>query len=699
MKFRLIACAAMVAARAYAQETPPIVQVKASADTQRQHDTASRTIVTREEILKFGDANALDVLKRLPGVSVSDGGPRMRGLGAGYTQILINGDRPPPGFSLENLAPEMIEKIEVIRSALAEHSTQAVAGTINVILRKSAGKPSREWRVSATLPAHLPSHTANLGLADKDDAGSYNFNAGVAQGNNHRPEHTDVLETASSGAVTSRREEHDNNRNRFLFFNANSRVNWNLSPGETLGWQAFVNVVRFHADRARDVRLTGGSMLPFARSDYWRKDEVASLRTEVNWSRRWGDGGRIESTLSVSGDDAQRDRISSYDARPGVRTLDRRYDVDSASQRGGWTGKLTLPPARGHSLSMGWDTSRNRQREHELQDETTAAARAVGAADFERESRARLVALAAYVQDEWEIGDGWSLYAGLRRETGETRSSGSGFATVTTRTGVTSPILQALWKLPGGQRRQLRFALARTYKAPATGQLMPRRFLSLVNTELAPDATGNPALRPELARGLDVAFEAYGKDGALFSLAAGTRRITDVIFSAVDRQDGRWVSSPANFGRARTHSLEMEWKGPVPGTPLRYALSAGRHWSHVDAVPGPDNRLARQPRWTANAGGEYRAGPWGAGANLNYTATGWIRITQAQSVYNGVQRNLEGYASYRPTPGSQWRLTAGNLLRQPSLSGSVYADASGRKENAESVVNPAWIRASYERQF
>ena len=35
MKCHLIACAAMVFARAYAQEAPPVVQVKASADTQR----------------------------------------------------------------------------------------------------------------------------------------------------------------------------------------------------------------------------------------------------------------------------------------------------------------------------------------------------------------------------------------------------------------------------------------------------------------------------------------------------------------------------------------------------------------------------------------------------------------------------------------------------------------------------------------
>lgn len=694
MKLRLIACAAMVFARAYAQEIPPVVQVKASADLQRQRDTASRTTITREEILKFGDPNALDVLKRLPGVSVSEGGPRMRGLGAGYTQVLINGDRPPPGFSLENLTPDMIDKIEVMRAATAEYSTQAVAGTINIVLRRSASKPTRDWRAAATFPAHLPSRNAGLGLADKNEDGSYTFNASVVQGNNHRPEHTDALDTEADGSVLSARREDDDSRNRFLFFNVNSRVNWKLSPGETIGLQVFASAVRFHADRSRDVTLDDGSWLPFAHSAYWRKDSNANLRTEASWSRPWGEGGRLESTLSLSGGEDQRDRISSYDAQAGQRTLERRYSVNVDNRRAGWTGKLTLPPARGHALSLGWDVSASRQQEHEAQDETAA-----GDIDFDHNSRARLRNLAAYVQDEWEVGQGWSLYAGLRRETSATRSSGNDYATATTRGGVTSPILQTLWKLPGEQRRQLRFALTRTYKAPSTNQLLPRRFLSLVNTRLTPDNSGNPALKPELARGLDLAYEAYGADGALFSLAAGTRRISDVIFNDVRKQDGRWISAPHNFGRARTSSLELEWKGPVSGTPLRFAFSGGRHWSRVDDVPGPDNRLARQPRWTANAGGEYRAGPWGAGANLTYTATGWVRTTLRQSVYNSVQRTLEGYATLRSSPASQWRLSAGSLLRQPSMSRTVYADDDGRSESADSIGNPAWIRIGYERQF
>jgi len=50
-------------------------------------------------------------------VTVTGNTIRMRGLDAGYTQILVNGERPPPGFSLDNLPPDQIEKIEIVRAA------------------------------------------------------------------------------------------------------------------------------------------------------------------------------------------------------------------------------------------------------------------------------------------------------------------------------------------------------------------------------------------------------------------------------------------------------------------------------------------------------------------------------------------------------------------------------------------------------
>ena len=91
--------------------------VTADAIAERRDSTASKIVVNRDEIVKYGDQTILDVMKRLPGVTVSGAGGRgteirMRGLGSGYTQILVNGERAPPGFSLDTLSPDLIERIE-----------------------------------------------------------------------------------------------------------------------------------------------------------------------------------------------------------------------------------------------------------------------------------------------------------------------------------------------------------------------------------------------------------------------------------------------------------------------------------------------------------------------------------------------------------------------------------------------------------
>lgn len=135
------------------------VAVRGSADSERRNETTTRIVVDRDDLLKYGDRTVLDVLKRQPGVTVVNNEIRMRGLGSGYTQVLVNGDRPPAGFSLDSLAPGSIARIEIMRAATAEFSTQAIAGTINVILRRDASKASRELiagfggAASARIPA------------------------------------------------------------------------------------------------------------------------------------------------------------------------------------------------------------------------------------------------------------------------------------------------------------------------------------------------------------------------------------------------------------------------------------------------------------------------------------------------------------------------------------------------------------------
>ena len=86
-----------------------------------------------------------DILKRTPSTAfVSDilefDGVRLRGLDPGYTQILINGKRVPGAdvdrsFWVDRIPAELVERVEIVRSASANRSGDAVAGALNIVLR------------------------------------------------------------------------------------------------------------------------------------------------------------------------------------------------------------------------------------------------------------------------------------------------------------------------------------------------------------------------------------------------------------------------------------------------------------------------------------------------------------------------------------------------------------------------------------
>jgi iron complex outermembrane receptor protein len=148
---------------------------RASDMDERRNSVAGKQIYGREELDRNGDSNLGDVLKRLPGVTLGGrpgrgGDVRMRGMGSGYTQILLNGERPPAGFSMESLSPDQVERIEIMRGPVAEHSTQAIAGTINIILRD--GYQQRDNQLKLTDTIEQGRHAPNISLTVPGKTGS-----------------------------------------------------------------------------------------------------------------------------------------------------------------------------------------------------------------------------------------------------------------------------------------------------------------------------------------------------------------------------------------------------------------------------------------------------------------------------------------------------------------------------------------------
>ncbi|MBP8149246.1 MAG: TonB-dependent receptor plug domain-containing protein, partial [Limnohabitans sp.] len=96
-----------------------IVVRAAAPDRDRQQANAARQVYGREALTTYGDSQLSQMLGRLPGVSVtgSSADPqgngrevRLRGMGQGYTQVQINGETVPQGFSIDSISPELIER-------------------------------------------------------------------------------------------------------------------------------------------------------------------------------------------------------------------------------------------------------------------------------------------------------------------------------------------------------------------------------------------------------------------------------------------------------------------------------------------------------------------------------------------------------------------------------------------------------------
>ena len=302
---------------------------------------------------------------------------------------------------------------------------------------------------------------------------------------------------------------------------------------------------------------------------------------------------------------------------------------------------------------------------------------------------------ALFVQDEWEISPQWSTYLGLRSERINTKSSGLADP-VNNLSTVTTPLWHVNYKLDPKGRDMVRASITRSYKAPELTALLARPTLSGLftdttrpNTEASPDRRGNAALKPELATGLDIAYESYLAGGDMFSIGVFQRSVSDLVRNVTRLQTApyatvqRYVTAPVNFSRARTRGLEFEVKGRAgellpqlfdPKLALNLRASLNYYESRVDALPGPNNRLDNQQPWSGNPGFDQRISglPLTLGASLAYTPGYATRQTDVQSLTQSRARALDSFALWNFSRTMSLRLSANNLAPLDSETASGF---------------------------
>ncbi|MFZ4876691.1 TonB-dependent receptor plug domain-containing protein [Janthinobacterium sp. Mn2066] len=663
----------------------PSVTVNAGKLQQRRNDTVASIVVGYEELNQQGDRTLSDALKRLPGISI--GGPQgngqgaqiqLRGLGQGYTLIMLNGVPVPAGFSLDSLDPELVERVEIMRAATAEFSAQAIAGSINIILKKVSRKPERTFKLGASHSHGMPAGSATMQLSDKDGRLSYALAGTLSHTGRQGLLDEWDREYAADGRPTVVRHLPLTERVSSDAIELAPRLQWALDGEDSLSWQNLFSFRRLAS--ARHVVETAylGGNTDYPDNDAYFNQDSSTVRSDLQWLRKLEHGASLDLKLGLN----YNHRSSDYTfqgAGPGSSTT---HLVDSGVDDIGASLSATYrrPLGEHHTLAAGWEAERRRRADFRRERQLVPGRLPVL---YDTDYAATVRRLALFAQDEWDISARWSLYLGLRWEALRTASATGDAAAVDVRSQVWSPVLQSLWKLGG--KDQLRLAVTRTYKAPQVFQLIPRPYtIDNGNSPTNPDTQGNPALRPELAWGLDTAYEYYLAEGAMLSASATMRRISDVMMDKLYQDNGRWVSSPFNNGTAQVRGVELEAKLPLTalltGAPkLDLRANLARNWSRVNAVPGPDNRLDSQLPWSANLGADYQLTglPLTLGGNLNYQAGGASRDTRELSSYQGTRRELDLYGLWKFSDKLRLRVSGANLLAQKFPTRSLYADGSG----------------------
>jgi iron complex outermembrane receptor protein len=673
----------------------------APSDTvQRQQSTAAKTVVGREEIERMGDATVSEVLKRLPGVTLGGGRPgrggdvRMRGLGSGYTQILLNGERMPYGMTLDSLTPDQVERIEITRGPTAETGAQAIAGTINIVLRESVRQRLNNVHLRLAHDDGFWKPDLSWTRADQIDDFSYNLSTNLHLG--RELDHTEVrtVETRlADGATTlaELRTTDDSSQRRSL--HAGGRMQWRLGAGETFALMPFVILSESNSQSAQTLQsLTPNAVPDYASADRTGTGRFALGRLNAQWQTRLDSGLRVElkagGSLSRSAGDSVRNE------HDGSGAVLRRIGDDRTGQDRGLSagGKLSRAAGEGaHLLSLGWEAEHNQRDEIRTTLETSATGTRSLNGEVGDNLQARTLRRALWAQDEWTVTPQWSLQGGLRWEAIDTTSDAAD-GQVSSRSGVVTPLFHAAWKPVEGGKDQVRLSLTRSYRAPTLANLIARRSEATgTNLETNPDRAGNPQLKPELATGLDLAFEHYLAAGGVLSIGVFERRIDQLIRAQTTLETvggvSRWVSRPQNIGDAVTRGVELEAKFRLselmaenaPPVELRANASAFR--SRVTSVSGPDNRLDKQPDWSANLGGDWRLRglPLTLGASLNFTPDYAIRLSDSQINTVDTRRVIDAYALWTFSPEVQLRASVSNLLPLDNVNSSTFTTATARQ--------------------
>lgn len=612
--------------------TPALAQDKAPVDDTEQRDgpiTSSQDIVvlgqigfrnrteTAEPTLqynseyfqRFEPLTAGDALKRVPSVTflsdvIESDGARLRGLPPGYTQILINGERVPGSsadrsFFLDRIPAELISRVEIVRSSSARRTGDAVAGSLNIVLRDGYELDGGYVRAGG-LYYDDKELEPSFGAVFGGQVGPGRLLLGANLQGRHNPKLKKSLRFGDSPEnnpdyVTddfdNREDQTDTRDGKDYSFNGTYEIDGETTDLKINGF--FVKTDRTENERSFEYNALTGIFGPV---DVGEDDETPRLLSDN------ANVAKIDQeSFSVDGKIAQEWSAGKTSVRVGFAKFTEKrneteyeigFDVEDAGDDPEFEGELTLNDIKDEEFSVKLEHEiqlndslkllfggfyQNKKRstaiiEGEQEDDASFnwdqfsndPTDLVG--DFEDIETTADVRIKEKRRDAFALveGDTGSLKweAGIRYENTKVRvadlTTDDAFSNQSNRYDAFLPSASFKYSLSSSGR--IIGSVARTLRRPQFDYIAPVTYDEAVGDS---DLLGNPSLNPETAWGVDLGYEHRMSNGGILGVNIFYRDVKDLIElintgEVGSEGPGTRVYQPQNVGNGKVYGVEFD---------------------------------------------------------------------------------------------------------------------------------------------
>lgn len=711
----LLLLAAVAPAPTFAQEkslaTVEVIDQR-GAQSERKHSEIQKIVIAEEEVERFGDATVGDVLRRLPGISVT--GPagvtkdvRMRGLDKGYTQFLINGEPVPSAkqerqIQIDRLPADMIERIEIIRNPSAEYDAMGIGGTINIVLKNRADDMTRlraAWGKNGSLSVGDVVAQWSRSLDNMDILLAASHTVGAED----IVEEKDTLNAA--GAITKREFKPKPVEKAETLLAP--RITWRFG-GDKLTLEPFISAGTEDKRETPQVRNLAGVLQESTDKTENKTDTIARLGGRYDGIAGWGEW---YAKAGIQSGKEDKDNIETKRNGAGVINSRKKDEETIDEEQVYLGGGIVLPVGQAHRVKAGiearhtdYDKRKTSMTANNATNPLTAAAPGANDIYAIREQKATF-----YLQDEWHLAKHHWLTPGLRYDrTARDAQARTGLSSSTSTTAA-NPSLHYRWAID--KSLNLRASLAQTLKLPKFDDVNPLVTLKAGNAA-DPDTAGNPDLKPERATGLELGFEKYlAGDRGVVGVNLYSREVKDFIEKVTRTEAGREVKRPQNVGDARFYGLELDWRVPLLRNSAHLVNLTGSHSEMrgrtLKSTTKQYQDVKDMPPRISNLGIDWKHRPsgWAAGFNVNHVPS-YVGDTDNDAGEREVKRAgkqtlLDLYVTKVFSPLAEIRLIAKNVLSIDKIEDKTKYNANGTVKDGEWKVEHSkpTIYLTFESRF